>query len=115
MNKTLYPTIAAAMGGWFAAELVLAMQHPERMWDEEGEPAGETTFSGPAFDQHLLGLVSDVWEYCAAHLPADKPVYLCSIAPGSDEREPATVEVQPCLQGNVWFESAEVEYEPAAN
>ena len=127
MNKTLYPTIAAAMGGWFAAELVLAMQHPERMWlrdpendtgfdrwhiDPNFEPNGLTKFDGVSFEKHLTGLVSDVWEFCASDLPVDKPVYLCCIEVESDEVEPDDVETQTCLQGRVWFEVAPKQAKP---
>jgi len=110
VTKTLYPNVAAAMGAWFGGEIAAAIANPADMWTKSGlRRCGKKHFDGVQFEYHLTGLVSDLFDLCAAPFySATEPVYLC-VSPERLTLEQIKAlgrEVQPCMQGTVWFEGA---------
>lgn len=98
MFTSTHVNLAAAVGAWVAGEMVTAMARPTDMLGPDGYPTKYKTFIGVAFEDHLVGMLSDLIDCCGAGLDPAKPVQLHIAA-----EHPDAVEAQGCLQGYAYF------------
>lgn len=105
MRKVRYETLALAIGAYVTAELAVCMEHPallmlegeQRVWCNPEMRA----FDMPQFEQHLVGLLSDLVDICGPGHDYAGPVMLVF----ADEMS-AGVDWQQCASGFARIEVA---------